>query len=213
MSGCVRSAGQWHGLIGKSEKWTVAVGGFVSAFCTLRFPSLAIPRKLEDRIQIITSTPVFFGPYMEQERLVEIFRKESAKAFGAESRGVWIETAKKGYRSVLAHALKYTAKLPATTPEGLAAYEKVLVGVRRYAVRGFLQGVCFEEEKRNKPKCPECRESLQRISGLGIVPLSDVADIPFLAEEKSQYEDTRKDDEFCFLQSEEMASHAPRAPC
>jgi predicted nucleic acid-binding Zn-ribbon protein len=155
----------------------------------------------------------FFGPYMEQERLVELFRKESAKAFGAESRGVWIETAKKGYRSVLAHALKYTAKLPATTPEGLAAYEKVLVGVRRYAVRGFLQGVCFEEEKRNKPKCPECRESLQRISGLGIVPLSEVADIPFLAEEKSQYEDTRKDDEFCFLQSEEMASHAPRAPC
>jgi predicted nucleic acid-binding Zn-ribbon protein len=155
----------------------------------------------------------FFGPFMEQERLVEIFRDESRKALGAESRGVWIETAKKGYRSVLAHALKYTAKMPATTAEGLAAYEKVLVGVRRYAVRGFLQGVPLTGEKRGEPKCPECRESLQRIRGLGIVPLSDVADIPFLVEEKSEYEDSRKDDEFCFLEPEEMASHAPRAPC
>jgi hypothetical protein len=155
----------------------------------------------------------FFGPFIEQQRLVEIFREESRKALGAESRGVWIETAKKGYRSVLAHALKYTAKMPATTPEGLAAYEKVLLGVRRYAVRGFLQGVPLEEEKRGTPRCPECREPLRRISGLGIVPLSDVADIPFLPEEKSEYEDSRKHDEFCFLEREEMASHSPRAPC
>ena len=155
----------------------------------------------------------FFGPFMEQERLVEIFREESRKALGAESRGVWIEPAKKGYRSVLAHALKYTAKMPATTAEGLAAYEKVLVGVRRYAVRGFLQGVQLKEEKRGEPKCPECRKSLQRISGLGIVPLSAVADIPFLPEENLEYEDSRMDDEFCFLEPEEMASHAPRPPC
>jgi predicted nucleic acid-binding Zn-ribbon protein len=155
----------------------------------------------------------FFGPYMAQEQLVEIFREESQKALGAESRGVWIETAKKGYRSVLAHALKYTAKMPASTSQGLAAYEKVLVGVRRYAVRGFLQGVWFEEEKRDKPKCPECREPLQRIAGLSLVPLSEVADISFLPEEKSEFEDSRKDDGFCFLEPEEIPSHAPRAPC
>lgn len=113
----------------------------------------------------------------------------------------------------MAHALKYTAKLPATTSEGLASYEKVLVGVRRYAVRGFLQGVPLEEEKGREPKCPECREPLRRIPGLGIVPLSEVTDIPFLPEEKLEYEDSRKDDEFCFLEPEEMASHAPRAPC
>lgn len=77
--------------------------------------------------------------------------------------------------------------MPATTPEGLAAYEKVLVGVRRYAVRGFLQGVPLTDEKRGEPKCPECRKSLQRISGLGIVPLSAVADIPFLPEENLEY--------------------------
>lgn len=87
------------------------------------------------------------------------------------------------------------------------------MGVRRYSVRGFLQGVSLEEEKRGEPRCPECRESLQRIPGLGVVPLSDVADIPFLPEEESEYEDSRRDDEFCFYEPEEKAAHAPRAPC
>jgi DNA-directed RNA polymerase subunit RPC12/RpoP len=146
-------------------------------------------------------------------RLTQIFREESRKAFGVESRGVWIEKAKKGYRSALAHALKYTAKMPTTTDEGRAEYEKVLLGVRRYAVRGFLQGFPLEEKKHRSPRCPECEEPLRRIPGLGIVPLSEVADIPFLPEEKSECEDSRKDDEFCFLEADEMASHSPRAPC
>jgi ribosomal protein L37AE/L43A len=155
----------------------------------------------------------FFGPFLDQERLVEIFRKESQKALDVESRGVWIGRAKRGYRSALAHALKYTAKLPATRPEGLAQYEKVLVGVRRYAVRGFLQGVPLEVEKRGLPKCPECKTTLKRIAGLGVVPLSEIGDIPFLPEEKPKLEDGSNDDEFCFLEPDEMLAHAARAPC
>jgi predicted nucleic acid-binding Zn-ribbon protein len=153
----------------------------------------------------------FFGPFLEQKRLVELFRKESLKTLGVESRGVWIEKAKRGYRSALAHALKYTAKIPATTAEGLAKYEQILLGVRRYAVRGFLQGVLLEEEKRAAPECPDCKTPLKRIAGLGVVPLCDVEDIPFLPEEK-RYEDSFPNDEVCFLEPEEVAARAPRAP-
>ena len=154
----------------------------------------------------------YFGPFLDHERLVAIFREESRKALGVESRGVLIAKANRGYRSALAHALKYTAKIPATTAEGLATYEKILLGVRRYAVRGFLQGVQFKEEKRGEPECPDCKTKLKRVVGLGIVPLSEVEDVPFLREEKSNYEDSRQDDEFCFLEPEEMAD-SPRAPC
>jgi predicted nucleic acid-binding Zn-ribbon protein len=144
-------------------------------------------------------------------RLTQIFREESKKLLGIESRGVWIEPAKRGYRSVLAHALKYTAKMPGSTPQRLAEYERVLVGVRRYAVRGFLQGVALEDQKRGAPKCPNCKTPLKRITGLGLVPLSEVEDIPFLPEEERA--PLKKDNEFCFYEAEEMAGRAPRAPC
>ena len=156
----------------------------------------------------------YFGPFLPFERLIEIFREESRKAFGVESRGVIIDKAKQGYRSALAHALKYAGlKMPANTPEGLALYEKVLIGVRRYAVRGFLQGVALEEEKRGAPKCPECKKELKRVSGLGVVPLSEIQDIPLLPDDEPDYAGEYKDDEFCFLEPEEMAANGPRAPC
>ena len=158
----------------------------------------------------------YFGPFLEQARLVEILREESRKAFGVESRGVFIGKARRGYRSALAHALKYAGlKMPASTPEGLALYERVLVGVRRYAVRGFLQGVPLEQEKRGAPKCPSCKSKpeLKRVSGLGVVPLLEIQDVPFLPNDEPDYADEYRDDEFCFFEPEEMASHAPRAPC
>jgi hypothetical protein len=154
----------------------------------------------------------FFGPFLPFERLVEIFRRESRKAFGVESRGVIIDKAKQGYRSALAHALKYAGlKMPASTPEGLAQYEKVLVGVRRYAVRGFLQGVALEE-KRGAPKCPECKKELKRVSGLGVVPLSEIQDIPLLPDDEPDYAGEFKG-KLCFLEPEGLAAYAPRAPC
>lgn len=167
----------------------------------------------------------YFGPFLPFERVVEIFREESRKAFcdgtcdsdGAcehESRGVLIEKAQRGYRSALAHSLKYAGlKMPASTPEGLALYEKILIGVRRYAVRGFFQGVQIEREKRGAPKCPVCRKELKRVPGLGVVPLSEIEDIPFLPDDEPDYADEFKGDEFCFREPEEMAAYAPRAPC
>lgn len=147
-------------------------------------------------------------------RLTQIFMEESKKAFGVESRGVIIDKANHGYRSALAHALKYAGlKMPATTPEGLALYEKVLVGVRRYALRGFLQGVAPQEKKRDAPKCPACKKELKKVSGLGVVPLSEIQDIPLLSNDEPDYASRFEDNEFRFLKREEMAADAPRAPC
>ena len=101
-------------------------------------------------------------------RLIQIFREESKKSLGVESRGVLIKKAERGYRSVLAHALKYTAKMMGSTPERLAEYEKVLMGVRRYAVRGFLQGVALENEKRGDPNCPGCKKPLRQSLALAL---------------------------------------------
>jgi len=147
-------------------------------------------------------------------RLTQIFKEESKKLLGVESRGVWIERAKGGFRAALAHALKYTAKPPASTPAGRAAYEKALVGVRRYAVRGLLQGVPIVEEKRDAPRCPECRKTIRKIPGIGIVPLSEIETVPFLRDEpEAQVKPPPEPDEVWFDGSEETFTHAPRAPC
>jgi hypothetical protein len=71
----------------------------------------------------------------------------------------------------------------------------------------FLARGAVGRRKRGDPECPECKTKLKRVSGLGIVPLSEVEDIPFLPEEKA---DSRQYDEFCF-QPEEIAA-SPRAP-
>ena len=85
--------------------------------------------------------------------------------------------------------------------------------MRRYAVRGFLQRVALEGKKRGAPKCPECKKELKRVSGLGVVPLSEIQDIPLLPEDEPDYTGEFKDDDFCFLEPGEMAANAPRAPC
>jgi hypothetical protein len=144
-------------------------------------------------------------------RLTQIFMEESKKMFGVESRGVWIE--KGDYQSVLGHALKYTSKSPAETPDGRAEYEQVLEGVRRYAVRGFLQGVQLQAQRRGQLQCP-CKNDLKPVRGLGIVPLSEVEDIPFVAKERESERKSKTDDEFCFYESgEKRAACRPRAPC
>jgi predicted nucleic acid-binding Zn-ribbon protein len=160
----------------------------------------------------------FFGPFLKQDRLAEIFAEETGKPWekgglGEGSRIVWIQAAKRGYRSALAHALKYTSKMPSTTPERLARYEQVLMGVRRYAVRGYLQGVRLEEKKRGLPECPVCKIPLKRVAGLGIVPLSEIQGIPLLPDDDPDYTDEYRDDECAFYEPEEAVAHAPRAPC
>lgn len=122
-------------------------------------------------------------------RLVEIFKEESRRpvgegGLGEESYTVFYERERHGFRSVLAHALKYTEKIPASTPEGLAQLEKVLEGTRRVALLGAHYGVPLKPKPRD-PKCPSCGAVMGRVEGLGLVPLSEISDLPDVVEEGS----------------------------
>ncbi len=115
-------------------------------------------------------------------RLTAIFKQESRRILGQESYTVFFEPARQGFRSVLAHALKYTKKIPRTTPEGLAHLAKVLHGTRRVAILGAHYGVSFS--KPSNLKCSRCGGPLARVDGLGPVPIEEVADLPDALEEK-----------------------------
>ena len=112
-------------------------------------------------------------------RLVDIFKEESLKVFGEESYTVFFQKARQGFESVLAHALKYTKKIPSSTPEGLARLEHVLQGTRRVALLGAHYGIPLKSKPRD-PICPtpNCGAAVKRVPGLGLVPLSEVADLP-----------------------------------
>jgi ribosomal protein S27AE len=154
----------------------------------------------------------FFGPFLPWARLMELFREESLKALGIESRGVVIAPACDGFRSVLAHALKYTEKIPASTPSGRAQYEIVLNGVRRFAVSGLLQGVPLPKAVEKKD-CSECNSPMEKT--LRMIPLSELADLPILLESKKESPTlARRDD--CgkyFLDFVTDGQNRARAPC
>jgi hypothetical protein len=126
--------------------------------------------------------------------LVEIFKQESAApvdrkhpsrgGLGEQSYTVFFEEAKRGFRSVLAHALKYTKKIPTSTPEGYARLESALQGTRRVALLGMHYGVPLKPEPRST-KCPSCGGKLERVKNVGLVLLSDVADLSDAVEGRS----------------------------
>jgi hypothetical protein len=117
-------------------------------------------------------------------RLVEIFKEESRKALGEESYTVFFDKGKSGFPSVLAHALKYTKKIPTSTPEGLAQLAYTGRGTRRVALLGAHYGVPLKS-KPYDPKCSFCGSSIERLDGLGLVPLTEIEDLPDLIEEPS----------------------------
>lgn len=110
------------------------------------------------------------------------FPPEVLGGLGMESYTVFFEPAKQGFHSVLAHALKYTEKIPASTPEGLAQLEHVLRGTRLVALLGLHYGVPLEREKPCNPKCFACGSVMERIKDLGVVLVSEVADLPEVVE-------------------------------
>lgn len=96
----------------------------------------------------------YFGPHVPQQLLSRIFRRLTK----GNSYIVWIERAKGGVRGALAHALKYTEKMPFSTPEGLARFEASLHRTRRVQTMGMFYNARLPEPQRAAPRCPECRE-------------------------------------------------------
>lgn len=148
----------------------------------------------------------YFGPHLDYWKkkdsghlvcggaLVDVFKDESSKpvnrkhpsrgGLGEQSYTVFFESARHGFRSVLAHALKYTKKIPTSTPEGYARLEHALQGTRRVALLGMHYGVPLKPEPRST-KCPSCGGKLERVKDIGLVLLSEIADLPDAVEERS----------------------------
>ena len=126
--------------------------------------------------------------------LVDIFKRESGLpldkdhpsrgGLGRQSYTVFFEPGRCGFLSVLAHALKYTKKIPRSTPEGLARLEHTLRGSRRVALLGAHYGVPLKAKPRGFIcPFPSCRGELEPVKGIGLVPVWEISDLPDAIEE------------------------------
>ena len=108
---------------------------------------------------------LYYGPYLGWERL----RDRWLEATG--STGVWLTEVKRwrrnperGMKRALAHLLKYVGKVPAQTPERIAALEIAFLEVRRvHTVGKFYQLKPAERDLQDvggSGSCPLCRSPL-----------------------------------------------------
>lgn len=116
----------------------------------------------------------YFGPYVPQERLSRLFLEET----DGQSFKVWIQEASRGFRSALAHALKYTQKLPASTASGLALLELALHKTRRVQTMGSFYNAKLPTEKAGSLCCDACGEFVAEVSGW--VSIAELGDLPEL---------------------------------
>ena len=96
-------------------------------------------------------------------RVTRIYMEESQKAFGAESRGFFVNAVKgiaqnpeRAVRWALNHMLKYVSKPPGVTPERLASLIVAFHGARRVHALGLFYGKKPKREKHDLP-CPKCK--------------------------------------------------------
>jgi len=101
----------------------------------------------------------FFGPWIPLKRLSGLLKE----ATGGESYRVVIKEAR-DFKSALAHALKYTEKLPASTPEMLARLEAAFHGTRRVQTAGLIYGMTLPKFVPSTPQC-QCGGFIRPVSG------------------------------------------------
>ena len=108
---------------------------------------------------------LYYGPYLDWERLRDRWQKASG------STGVWLTEVKgwrrnsgRGIKRALAHLLKYVGKIPAQTPERIAALEIAFLEVRRVHTMGkFYQLKPADKDLQDvggSGSCPLCRSPL-----------------------------------------------------
>ena len=106
---------------------------------------------------------LFYGPYIEQERLAEVWRQVS----GFEV--VYIRKAHASGILALRHLLKYVSKPPSRNPETIGLLEVAFHDRRRvHAVRVFYNfaGADPDNLESKWDKCPECGAPLSRLPGI-----------------------------------------------
>lgn len=105
---------------------------------------------------------LFYGPYIPQGKLAEIWRKVS------EHEVVYITEARRSGAKALIHLLKYVSKPPASDPEKIGLLEVAFHGTRRvHAVGLFYNFVGEDADKIHSEweKCPHCGAYLTKLPG------------------------------------------------
>lgn len=104
---------------------------------------------------------VYWGPYLPQDKISDAWL-----AITGDSPVVWIQKAE-SFRAGLAHALKYTSKMPSDDPKRLAQLEQVFHGVRRVHTLGkFYNAKECQDSGEGKEEwlCPHCGQRLRASS-------------------------------------------------
>lgn len=57
------------------------------------------------------------------------------------------------------------------------------------------------------------RQKLKRVTGLGVVPLSEIEDVPLLPDENPDRAAEHRNDEFCSYETKQLTADSARAPC
>jgi hypothetical protein len=121
---------------------------------------------------------VYYGPYLEQRKISEAWLAETGNPV------VWIQPARRGFRAVLWHHLKYVTKPPSNDSQRLAELEVAFNGVRRVHTLGAFYNVLEPENKlEGECLCPRCNSPLARtgfyccVSELTANGLRDVEDV------------------------------------
>ena len=116
---------------------------------------------------------LYYGPVLDWYRVRDAW-VESLKREGLEGQGFWA-TFLKGWKRnpgpavkhVLSHMLKYISKIPAETPERIAALETAFNGVRRVHAGGFFYKLAKGDDHLQEAPfvCPDCGGRLGRADG------------------------------------------------
>jgi hypothetical protein len=121
---------------------------------------------------------IYYGPYLEQGKISEAWLVETGCPV------VWIQRARRGFREVLWHHLKYVTKPPSNDPGRLAELEVAFNGVRRVHTLGaFYNALESEKKVEGECLCPFCNFPLVRagfycpVSELAVNELRDVEEV------------------------------------
>jgi hypothetical protein len=116
---------------------------------------------------------LFYGPYIEQRRLAEVWHEVSGHQV------VWIKQARTHGRRALLYLLKYVSKPPADDPEFIGELEVAFYRCRRVHTLGLFYNFAVPESAPEpghlitSPKqCPLCSAKLRRI--IGNAPVYDL---------------------------------------
>jgi|YelNatPaOPRAMG01_1025707.scaffolds.fasta_scaffold48567_2 hypothetical protein len=116
---------------------------------------------------------LYYGSRVSWDKVRDAWVK-ALRRHGLEGQGVWITFLKgwqrnpaRAVRHALVHMFKYISKVPAESPERVAALEVAFNGVRRVHSVGLfykLQRIS-EELKEIAPRCPDCGNPMHRAYG------------------------------------------------